>query len=98
MQERDRILGILRSNRNELRDRYGVLSIGLFGSVARGDDAPASDVDLAVELDEAHCTLRNFMELEDYLARELGRPVDLGVESSLKPAVREAAARDMVHA
>ena len=50
-----------------LRERFGVAKIGIFGSTARGDDRPESDVDVLVEFAPGQTTFRNFMELAFYL-------------------------------
>ncbi|KUK60725.1 MAG: Uncharacterized protein XD82_1526 [Methanoculleus marisnigri] len=50
----------------EIRNRFGVTKIGIFGSTARGDDRPESDVDVLVELSPDHLTFRNFIALADF--------------------------------
>ncbi|WP_114312698.1 nucleotidyltransferase family protein [Thermus caldifontis] len=71
--------------------RYRVKRLSLFGSRARGDWGPESDVDLLVEFEPG--TRVGFLTLAR-MARELsqlmGRPVDLVPRSGLKPAIREA--------
>ena len=56
-----------------LRERFGVTKIGIFGSTARGDDRPESDVDVLVELSPDHLTFRNFSALADFLEELYGR-------------------------
>jgi hypothetical protein len=65
-----------------------VQSLSLFGSVARGEACPASDVDLLVEFDRpvGYFTL---FALQDYLEAFLCCKVDLGTPHSLKPRIRE---------
>jgi predicted nucleotidyltransferase len=63
----------------------------VFGSVARGEDRPDSDVDLAVEIEDGRSF--SLIRMEDtrlVLQDTLGRPVDLGLVGSLRPAVRAA--------
>ena len=48
--KRDEVIATLRAHKQNLRDR-GVLHAALFGSVARGDNKPASDIDLLIELE-----------------------------------------------
>lgn len=76
--------------REELCTRFGVRVISVFGSVARGDDTGASDVDLLVEF-QLTPTLILLADLQEFLAGVLGRPVDLATAGSLKPPVRERA-------
>jgi len=76
-----------------LRERFGVAKIGIFGSTARGDDRPESDVDVLVEFAPGQTTFRNFMELAFYLEDLFGRRVDLvtdqGLSRYLRPYVEQ---------
>ena len=76
-----------------LRERFGVAKIGIFGSTARGDDRPESDVDVLVEFAPGQTTFRNFMELAFYLEDLFGRRVDLvtdqGLSRYLRPHVEQ---------
>lgn len=91
------IIQFLTSHKEELAHRFGVTSIGLFGSHARSEAREDSDIDIAVELRPENKSLRNFLGLRRYLERELGRSVDLGIESALKPQVREEIAKEIIH-
>jgi len=84
--QRDRVLEILRGQTAELR-RRGVVSLRLFGSVARGDERTDSDVDLLVSFDETP-SYSHFMQLRIFLEDLLGCEVDLITESGLKNRVR----------
>jgi predicted nucleotidyltransferase len=55
----------------ELRDRYGVITLGVFGSYGRGEQTPDSDLDLLVEFDPAvrfglltYCELENLLRID----------------------------------
>ena len=75
---RDEILEILRAHRDELQKRFGVKSLAVFGSVARGEAGPDSDVDILVEFDpQAHVGLFKMVELKEFLEKVLGCPVDV---------------------
>jgi predicted nucleotidyltransferase len=69
------ILDILRDEKPYLRRRYGLLSIGLFGSHAKGTQGPESDVDLLIELTEARFDL--LIGLQMHLETRIGRPIEL---------------------
>ncbi len=69
------ILDILRQERPYLRKKFGVLSIGLFGSYAKGMQGPESDVDLLVELTEPRFDF--LVGLQAYLEKKIGKPVEL---------------------
>jgi predicted nucleotidyltransferase len=78
----------LRDLMPELQTRYGVKSLGIFGSYVHGQQKSRSDVDLLVELDEhAPVTLVNFVALERALGKRLGHKVDLVERDALKPVI-----------
>ena len=82
-----RVIAILRGELPSLSERYGVASLGLFGSTARGEARLGSDLDILVRFDRSPGLLR-FIELENYLTDLLGVPVDLVMADALKPRIR----------
>jgi predicted nucleotidyltransferase len=78
---------------------WGVRRVAVFGSVARGEDTPESDIDILVELkdspERAPIGLRWF-GVEQHLARILGREVELVSSRALSPYIRESVEREMV--
>ncbi len=62
--------------------------LGVFGSVARGEDTFESDIDLLVRFDESPGLL-DFIRLEDKFVEVLEKKVDLAVEDSLHPLIRQ---------
>jgi uncharacterized protein len=94
----DEILARLRENETALRAR-GVRHAALFGSCARGDNRPDSDIDIMVEFDPAaHVTVFNYAGLKDYIAGLFDGPVDVVSREGLKPYVRAAATTDAIYA
>jgi predicted nucleotidyltransferase len=88
------VRGRLRAAEPELR-RRGIRHLAVFGSVARGDDRPDSDVDVAVEIEPGRSF--SLIRMEDtrlLLEDALGRPVDLGEADSFRPQVRAAFERE----
>jgi uncharacterized protein len=79
-----------------LREKYFVEKIGVFGSVARGDNTDKSDVDLLVNL-EKPIGLFTFINLENYLAEILGKRVDLVTPKALKPIVKDDILNEVVY-
>ena len=73
-----------------------VLKAWLFGSFARGEETPESDVDLLIILDNSQPMGLKFFGMWGELERLLGRSVDLVVERSLAPYARESAERDKI--
>jgi len=69
-----------------LSERYGVESLGIFGSYVRGEQRPDSDLDLLVTFHSAP-GLFKFIELEHFLSDQLGVKVDLVMKESLKPRI-----------
>lgn len=84
-----------RSQVLELAQRHGVRVLGVFGSVARGEDRPDSDIDLLVELPEG-MGLFAVARVQNELEELLGSPVDLIPESGLKAGVRPSVEADLV--
>jgi uncharacterized protein len=77
-----------------LRKR-GVVRASIFGSVARGDDRPGSDLDLLVEFEPGR-TLLDLSGLRLDLEDELGRPVDVVTPNGLHPLLRSRILRELV--
>ena len=71
-----------------------VLKAWLFGSFARGEETPDSDVDILVVLDYSQPVGLKFFGMYEDLKELLGRPVDLVVDRSLAPFARESVDRD----
>ena len=80
-------LAILSPHRFDLERQFGVASLALFGSVARDEAGPDSDVDLLVEFHETP-GLSEYMRLKWWLEERLGRPVDLVMKGALKDWAR----------
>lgn len=71
-----------------------VLKAWLFGSFARGEETPNSDVDILVVLDHSQPVGLKFFGMFEDLKELLGRNVDLVTDSSLAPFARESVERD----
>ena len=85
------------SEHKEEFDAFGVRSLSLFGSVARGEERPGSDIDILVEFERVG-GLFEFVRLKNYLEQTLGQPVDLVTPDALKPQLREKILRESIHA
>ena len=79
---------ILREHLPELRERYGVASLGIFGSYVREEQRQDSDLDVLVEFDRS-IGLFDFVGLELELCELLGPKVDLVMKSALKWRIGE---------
>lgn len=95
---RDQIIATLRSHEDELH-RLGVVQLSLFGSVARGEDGPESDIDIAATFDPAaRLSLFDIAGIEARLSEILNRSVDLLQEPPRKPYLRREIERDRIRA
>ena len=90
------VLSRLRQAYPDLKERFGIAHLGIFGSVARGEAGPTSDVDLLVDF-AGPATLDAYMGLKYELESLLGVPVDLATRRSLKPSLRAIVERDLKH-
>jgi predicted nucleotidyltransferase len=66
----------------------GIRQIGIFGSVARGENRPDSDLDILIDLDrDSSLTLFGLIDLEQEYSERLGQQVDLVINDDLKPLI-----------
>ena len=91
---RDDALAVLSAHQGEFA-RFNVKSLSIFGSVARNEAGPLSDLDLLVEFDGA-ATYDLYMGLKLYLEDLLGCRVDLVMDKALKRRMRPGVERDAV--
>lgn len=95
--DRQAALQRLRAREGELR-AMGVTALSLFGSVARGQAGPESDVDMAVTLDyDLGLDLFDFIVLQDHVGGLLGTRADLVTEPARKAGFQAEIDRDRVH-
>ncbi|MGH3926901.1 MAG: nucleotidyltransferase family protein [Pseudonocardiaceae bacterium] len=74
----------------DLAMRHGIRRLALFGSVLRGEDAPASDIDLLVEFEEGRTPgLLSMAEMELELSAVFGREVELRTYEDLSRYFRD---------
>lgn len=93
---RDLVIQTMRRHEAALR-RRGVRRASLFGSVARGEINPGSDIDILVELDpSAGTTAFDYADIVAYIQSLFTDPVDVSNREMLKPHVRPSAERDAV--
>ncbi len=92
------ILARLRENEKALRAR-GVSHAALFGSRARGDNRPDSDIDIMIEIDpEAHVGVWGYAGLKEYISTLFDGPVDVVDREALKSHIAPAATADTIYA
>ena len=93
---REDVIARIRSREQELR-ALGVTHLALFGSIARGDDRPDSDVDVLIEVDGGRpFTFVEYFGVKDRLADTLSRQVDVVMQGAVKRRFAERIADDLV--
>jgi predicted nucleotidyltransferase len=95
---REQVIAALRGHETELR-AAGITRLSLFGSTARGDCRPDSDIDLLAAFDETRrISLLTVAGIEHQISRMLGRTVEIVEEGTLKPRVRRNVEAEAVRA
>ena len=84
---RDDTLALLREHKPALTERFGVVDLALFGSTARDQASPESDIDILVRFD-GRAGAKRYFGTWSYLEDLLGRPVDLVSDNALRPEFR----------
>jgi predicted nucleotidyltransferase len=97
MRRFEEIKEILSSHLDEIRNRFGVKEIGIFGSYVRGEEGKESDLDVLVEFEEGKKTFDNYMGLKFYLEDLFGIKVDLVIKSAIKPRFKSYILSEVVY-
>ena len=94
--DRDEVLNLLRAHKAILSQRFGVIDLALFGSIARDQASEDSDVDILVRF-EGPTDWRRYFDAQFYLEDLLGRSVDLVTDKALRAELRPHVEREAVH-
>ena len=93
------ITAILKEHEKELKKRYGIKRLGIFGSYVRNEAGEKSDLDVLVEFEhDADVGLLEFVAIENSLSDLLGVKVDLVERSTLKPRIGKQILKEVVYA
>lgn len=96
--DRQHVITTLRVHESELR-AAGILRLSLFGSAARGDERPDSDIDLLAAFDDTRrISLLDVVGMQEQISRMLGRTVELVEEGTLKPRAQKNVEAEAVRA
>lgn len=87
---------ILAEHKPEIKKKFKVKSIGIFGSFVRGENKEKSDVDVLVEFAEP-VGMFDFLDLEEYLQNIFRLKVDLVSRKALKPKIGEYILREVIY-
>jgi predicted nucleotidyltransferase len=91
-------LRLLRQHEPELKTRFGVASIGIFGSFIRGEERKDSDVDVLVSFRRGQETFDNYMDCKFYLEDLFDRKVDLIMKGAIKKRLKPYILSEVVYA
>lgn len=94
----EEIKEILEEHKDEVRRKYKVSEIGIFGSFVRGEQKRQSDVDIIVEFDPKNIPgLLKFIEMERFLEKLLRKKVDLVRKGGIRPELRKSILKEVVY-
>ncbi len=93
---KNQIIKQLNSELPKLNKDYHVKKIGIFGSIARGDGKRGSDLDMLVEFNSP-VGFFEFIRLENYLSKKLGKKVDLTTKQALKPVIKKDILSEVIY-
>ena len=93
---RDDVLRKLEHELPYLQREFDIETIGIFGSVSRGEDTPESDVDVLYTFRHGAIGIQRFLDLADFLEELFGRKVELVSEKYLSPYIRPYVEADVV--
>lgn len=94
--DKQAVLTMLTGCIEEIRQRFSVKALAIFGSIARDEAADNSDVDVLVVF-EGKGSFDLFMDLKFYLEELLSAQVDLVTDKALRPQIRRAIEKEMIH-
>ena len=89
----------IKSKRKEILDiaqKYGATNLRVFGSMARGEGSPESDLDIIVEMEKGR-SLLDIIAIKQDIEELLGRKVDIVTEASISPYIRDTVLREAVN-
>lgn len=94
----DEIKTVLNLHQRDIREKYKVREIGIFGSFVRGEQKKRSDVDILVEFTKKDIPdLLTLIELERYLQKLLKKKVDLVRKGGIRPELKESILKEVVY-
>lgn len=91
------ILEILRTHKNELFERFGVLDIAVFGSYSKNEQNNKSDIDVFVTLKDGFVTFDNFIELKFFIEDLTFKKIDLVIKDSIRKEFKESILKEAMY-
>lgn len=96
MKKLEEIKAALASHKKEIKERFKVKGLGIFGSYVRGENKETSDIDILVEFEEP-VSLLGVVKLENYLSELLGIKVDVIPKSDVRVELKERIFKEVVY-
>ena len=93
----EEVLTALKANKAKIHD-LGVKDIGLFGSYARNEQTPESDIDILVEFLEGRKSFHAYMQLKSFLERLFKKKVDLVIKEAVRPELKQSILMGVIYA
>lgn len=87
----------LRNNSNEIKQKFKVKEIGIFGSRIKGTARKRSDIDILVEFEDAGETFDNYMELKFFLEKLFKKKIDLILKNVLREELKEQILSEVIY-
>ena len=99
MSIKNEVLKYIKENKERFKKEYGIKEIYLFGSVARGEDGPQSDIDLMVEFENDRVvTIFTYMDFLYEFEEKFNKKVDIATRDMIRPVLWEYIKEDMIDA
>ncbi len=92
----EKIKRIINKHRQELREKYKITEIGIFGSYVRGEQKKRSDIDILVEFEEP-VSLLDLVGAENYISDLIRKKVDLVPKKDVRPELKERILNEVVY-
>ena len=96
---KDTVMVKLKELKPYLAEKYGIVEIGLFGSVVRNEHRPDSDIDILIDYDvEKMGSVFRLVGLKLFLEKEFGRKVDLVPKNGIRHQLKKQILSEVIYA
>ena len=92
------IIKLLRLHSSDVRGKFKIKEIGVFGSYVRGEQREDSDIDILVEFEEGYKTFDNYMELKFFLEEILTSKIDLVIKTTIRDELKQNILSEVTYA
>jgi hypothetical protein len=92
------IVKMLRLHNTDVREKFKIKEIGVFGSYVRGEQKEGSDIDILVEFEDDYKTFDNYMELKFFLEKILKSEIDLVIKTTIRDEIKQNILSEVTYA